>query len=251
KSYTCKSMETRGHKVLFVCPTNKLANNYKEHGCTINRFFGIGLTESTKLAKFDDSGYDTIVFDEIFFCSVRNLARIKRYCESNPDKIVVATGDTDQLECIDCITNQNNYDKYYNKCVDMIFPVGMLLKENKRLKSKKDKGTLKRFKQDIFDESIPVSNTIRKYFNTVKDINTEYNLAYKNSTCHTVSEEVRAKLLKKSQPYEVGEKLVCRSWFKVKKKLVFNVNSEYEIAAIDGDMITLSNATSLPVNLIK
>ena len=138
KSYTCKSMETRGHKVLFVCPTNKLANNYKEHGCTINKLFGIGLTESTKLAKFDDNGYD-IVFDEILFCSVRNLARIKRYCESNPDKIVVATGDTDQLECIDCITNQNNYDEYSNKCVDMIFPVGMFLKENKRLKNKKDK----------------------------------------------------------------------------------------------------------------
>ena len=92
KSYTCKSMETRGHKVLFVCPTNKLANNYKEDGCTINKFFGIGLTEDTKMAKFDDSGYDAIVFDEIFFCSVRNLARIKRYCESNPEKIVVAKG---------------------------------------------------------------------------------------------------------------------------------------------------------------
>ncbi|MFM7988969.1 MAG: hypothetical protein ACKPKO_57615, partial [Candidatus Fonsibacter sp.] len=127
-------------------------------------FFGIGLTESTKLAKFDDSGYDTIVFDEIFFCTVRNPARIKRYCESNPDKIVVATGDTGQLECIYCITNQNNDDEYYNKCVDMIFPVGMFLKENKRLKSKKDKDTLKRFKRDIFDESIPVSQTIGKYF---------------------------------------------------------------------------------------
>ena len=45
------------------------------------------------MAKFDDIGYDTIVFDEIFFCSVRDLARIKRSCESNPDKIVVATGD--------------------------------------------------------------------------------------------------------------------------------------------------------------
>ena len=106
KGYTFKSMETRGHKVLFVCPTNKLANNYKEHGCTINKFFGNGLTEDTNIAKFDDSGYDTIVFDKICFCSVRNLARIKRYCESNPDKIVVATGDTNQLECIDCITNQ-------------------------------------------------------------------------------------------------------------------------------------------------
>ncbi|MFM7982707.1 MAG: hypothetical protein ACKPKO_25630, partial [Candidatus Fonsibacter sp.] len=113
---------------------------YKEHGCTINKIFGVGMTEGTNMAKFDDSGYDTIVFDEIFFCSVRNLARIKRYCESNPDNIVVATGVTDQLECIDCITKHNDYDEDYNKCVDMIFPVGMILRENKRLKSKEDKG---------------------------------------------------------------------------------------------------------------
>ncbi|MFM7990158.1 MAG: hypothetical protein ACKPKO_63665, partial [Candidatus Fonsibacter sp.] len=78
----------------------------------------------------------------------------------------------------------------------------------------------------------------------------KYNLAYTNSTCHTVSEEVRAKLLNKSQPYEVGETLVCRSWFKVQKQ-VFNVNYEYEITAVEGDMITLSNSTSLPVSLIK
>ena len=123
KGYTCKFIETRGPKVLFVCPTNKLASNYKADGCTINKFFGIGLTEDTKMAKFDDSGCVMIVFDEIFFCSVRNLARIKRYCESNPDKIVVATGDTNQLECIDCITNQNDYDEYYSRCVDMIFPI--------------------------------------------------------------------------------------------------------------------------------
>ena len=125
KSYTCKSMERMGHNVLFACPTNKLASNYKEDGCTINKFFGIGLTEDPNMAKFHDNGYDTIVCDKIFICSVRNLARIKRYCESNPDNIVVAAmGDT----CIDCITNPNDYDAYYNKCVDMLFPVGIFFR---------------------------------------------------------------------------------------------------------------------------
>ena len=33
----------------------------------------------------------------------------------------------------------------------MIFLLGMLFRENKRLKSKKDKETLERFKRDIFD----------------------------------------------------------------------------------------------------
>ena len=100
----------------------------------------------------------------------------------------------------------------------MIFPVGMFLRENKRLKSKKDKDTLKRFKRGIFDDGIPVSQTIAKYFTTVKDINTKYNLAYTNTTCQTVSEEVRAKLLNKSEPHATRETLVCRSWFKAGSK---------------------------------
>ena len=49
----------------------------------------------------------------------------------------------------------------------MIFPVGMFFRENKRLKSKKDKETLAQFKRDIFDNTIPVSTTIGKYFKTV------------------------------------------------------------------------------------
>ena len=32
KSYACKEMEKLGHKLLFVCPTNKLAQINKEHG---------------------------------------------------------------------------------------------------------------------------------------------------------------------------------------------------------------------------
>ena len=97
KSYTCMSMKRMGHKVLCVCPTNRLANNYKEHGCTLNKFFGLGLTQGANMAKFDDTVYDTIIFYETFFCSVSSLVRIKRYGESNPDNIVITTGDTHQL----------------------------------------------------------------------------------------------------------------------------------------------------------
>jgi len=56
--------------------------------------------------------------------------------------------------------------------VDMIFPVGMFFRENKRLKSKQYKYTLDIFKQDTFDDNIPVSQTISIYFKTVKDIKT-------------------------------------------------------------------------------
>ena len=250
KSYACKQMEQRGHKVLFVCPTNKLASNYGENGCTINRFFSIGMTEESKMARFDDSVYDTIVFDEIFFSSVRKLARIKRYCEANPDKIVIATGDTNQLECIDCITNQHDYDTYYNRCVDLIFPDCVHLKENKRLKTEKDRLTLKHFKQDIFDERIPIETTVKKYFKLCKKLETTYNVAYKNVTCEQVSQEVRSELLRSEGEYAKGEILVCRSYFKVKKQ-VFNVNYEYKITDVQPTFLTLSNSFQVPIDVAR
>ena len=103
KSFACKAMEARGHKVLFVCPTNKLAQNNLENGVTLNTFFAVGMTDDAtqRMSKFDDSAYDVIVFDEIYFANVQMLAKIKRYTENNPNKIILATGDTDQLETID------------------------------------------------------------------------------------------------------------------------------------------------------
>ena len=84
-------------------------------------FFGIGLTEESKVTWFDDTNYDTVVFDEIFFYSIRRLARIKKYCDDNPEKIVIATGDTKQLKAIDVISIQLDYDTYADYCVDSIF----------------------------------------------------------------------------------------------------------------------------------
>lgn len=250
KSYACKQMEQRGHKVLFVCPTNKLASNYGESGCTINRFFSIGMTEDSKMAKFDDSPFDTIVFDEIFFSCVRKLAKIKRYCEERPEKIVIATGDTNQLECIDCITNQHDYDTYYNRCVDMIFPDSMHFKENKRLKTKKDKEILRQFKRDIFDETISTETTVRRYFKLTKALETTHNVAYRNATCEQVSKRVRAELLKKQEEYCVGEVLVCRSYFKIKKQ-VFNVNYEYKITEVAPTALTLNTNLHVPIDVVR
>ena len=56
KSSACKAMEKRGHKVLFVRQTNKLAQNNNENGVTLNTCFGVGTTEDAtqKMAKFYD-----------------------------------------------------------------------------------------------------------------------------------------------------------------------------------------------------
>ncbi len=56
--------------------------------------------------KFDDSAYDSMVFDEIYFGDIQKMARIKNYCDANPGKIIIATGDTSQLQPINELSNQ-------------------------------------------------------------------------------------------------------------------------------------------------
>jgi hypothetical protein len=162
KPYSCEALENRGHKVFFVCPTNKLAQNSRENGTTLNQFFSVAMTETQKMSRFDDSPYAVIVFDEMCFASVRKSARI-RYAEQHPENIIVATGDTDQLECIDLVSDQLDYDTYMNHCVDTIFPNTIKLTENTRLTNEQDKLILKQFKADTCNSDISVLTTSAKY----------------------------------------------------------------------------------------
>ena len=73
------------------------------------------------MTKFDDSGFDTIVFDEIYMSDLQKLTRIKKYCDENPDTIIIATGDTSQLEPINSLSNQFDYDYYSDHCINQIF----------------------------------------------------------------------------------------------------------------------------------
>ena len=68
--------------------------------------FGIGIDESEKIKAFDDTEFNVIVFDEIYLNDVRKLSKIKNYCRDNPDKIIIATGDTCQNEPVTKLTNQ-------------------------------------------------------------------------------------------------------------------------------------------------
>ena len=210
KSYSCESLTKRGYNILFVCPTNVLMDKYENNhntkitGVTLNKFFGFGLTENTKITKFDDSDYQVIVFDEIFFYTPSILARIKKYCVENDSKIIIATGDTDQLEPVGQISNNLNYDSYMNQCINIIFENLMQFKENKRLKTKEDKDKLKKIKEELFNNSIPKEKTIRKYFPFVQKVSTDKIVAYKNSTCAEVGKLVR-KRQKKTSEYEARD----------------------------------------------
>jgi hypothetical protein len=116
------------------------------------------------MKKFDDSPFDVIVFDEIFLNNIRMLAKIKKYAEDNPDKIVCATGDTTQNKPVEVWSDIIDHKEYAKHCISVIFPNQINLTENKRLKEEADKLKLKHLKEDMFNEAIPPKTTINKYF---------------------------------------------------------------------------------------
>ena len=92
-------------------------------------------------------------------------------------------------------------------------------------------------------------------FKFTKDISkSNKNIAYLNKTCSNVAEKIRKKLNKTSE-YEVGEKLICRKWFKVNKDS-FYVNFEYTIVNIENNNITIFDQSTeteyvLPIGKIR
>ena len=152
KSYICQKMRDKGHTVLFVCPTNRLLQEFGGDAITINKFFGISFG-NVVLEKFDCSGYDVIVFDEIYFSGLNVYWKIEIFVEDNKGKkIIIATGDTKQLKAVQELTNTKDYETYVDEIIDNIFEYNILLKECKRLNTQEDKDKLFNIKQDIFYE---------------------------------------------------------------------------------------------------
>ena len=86
------------------------------------------------MERFDDKPYDCIVFDEIFMCDIQTLTRIKNYCQNNPNKIIVGTGDCNQLPPVNFCLNQVEYKSYYEECLNIILPNEIYFNIPKRVK---------------------------------------------------------------------------------------------------------------------
>ena len=141
KSYICKHLQSRGYNVLFVVPTNNLKQECGVEAMTINNFFGISYGDE-RLEKFDYSNFDVIVFDEIYFHNPAKWVLIWDFCLNNPDKIVVATGDTKQLKKPEKVSDKFKFEDYANHCIDLIFENNIILYECKRLKNEEDRQKL-------------------------------------------------------------------------------------------------------------
>ena len=75
------------------------------------------------------------------------------------------------MKPIEKYTNTKLYKEYADECINQIFPFEVYFKINTtRLESEEDKLKLEQFKEDIFDETIDVITTIKKYFPFTQDI---------------------------------------------------------------------------------
>ena len=122
KSYIGEYFRKLGYKVLFVVPPNNLGQNCDCYDITVNKFFSIAINEDERLPAFNFSPYDAIVFDEIYFNPLPIYARINRFVKQNlNNKIIIATGDTDQLPTIQPLSNTRPFQEYADKCIKIIF----------------------------------------------------------------------------------------------------------------------------------
>jgi hypothetical protein len=126
KSYICEGMVDLGYNVICICPTNKLVQKYqaandKTTSATINKFLNINIGKD-KMKSFDYSGFDVFVVDEIYCNDMHVLKRIKKLIDNNKDKIIIATGDSEQLKPVNDITNQDiDYDEYMDSIMSQLF----------------------------------------------------------------------------------------------------------------------------------
>ena len=240
KSYTCKHMN-RNYKVLFVVHSNELGQQCGCEWATINKFFSISFGDE-RLTKFDYSVYDVIVFDEIYFHNVGKWALIWDFCKNNPDKIIVATGDTNQLKNPERVSNVMSFEKYANHCINLIFENNIMLYECKRLKTEEDRHKLRDVKRMIF-EGTPFREIIDNYFKWTDKIEMyDTNIAYTNNTCKMVSSKIR-EMKNITEEYVIGEKVIYRKYIKT-MGTKFNVNFEFRISNIVGDIVVLQNVAT-------
>ena len=85
------------------------------------------------------------------------------FCLNNPDKIVVATGDTRQLKNPESVSNVFEFEAFANHCIDLMFKNNIMLYECKRLKTDEDRRKLYDFKEMIFNQKVAIIDLIKKH----------------------------------------------------------------------------------------
>ena len=195
KSYTGEYFKKLGYNALFVVGTNQLSQEKECEAITLNKFFSVPMEKGEELPIFDHSPFNVIVFDEVYMSSMYMLNKIRLFVKNNPDKIIIATGDTKQLPPIEDMTNCQNKEAYSNHCLDVIFKHHIFLEISKRVKDEDNRRTLNDMYDDFWVHRLGLNELIKKYFKTTSDVMAStYNIAYTNKRCMDVSKTVRQRL---------------------------------------------------------
>ena len=232
-----QSVKNFGKKTLFILPENTLCRDIKKDGfdsITFSKLFGLYADDielkNRKEVNVDD--YEVICFDEIAKHSIDRLKRISEFIKNNPEKWIFGAGDCNQINPIG-FTGKSSY---LDKCINIMFPKQILLKEIKRTKNEEDKKKIKGIYDDIFINNLSVKEICSKYElnteNNYLNVKTTSNLAYFNKRCFSVSMFVHDKILKLKDKYMVGQEVVCRQYYKV-KGITLMTNYTYRVHDID------------------
>lgn len=246
----------KGHKILFVTPFNKLAQELrkdKHNAETLNMTLGFYADgkEYANIKKLDISQYDCICFDEIKMYCPKRLNKIRNFMLNHPDKKFFGTGDSNQLQPMNF--NSNNVpdtSEYLINCLNQMFPNQITLEINKRLKSEEDRNKLKQLKEEIFKNPKNIINILKKHnFNfctSMKDVKTTENICYFNYRTNIVNNHVHTNLIKKPKKYvQIGKtnywpglELVCKERYTAKNVKLY-VNYIYKIKSINDKVFSI------------
>ena len=96
-----------------------------------------------------------------------------------------------------------------DKCLNITFKYNIFLKICKRV-GEEDRKRLNEIYDDLWVRQMPIKEWIMKHFQLTNDVmNSDHNIAYTNTRCQAVSNEIRKRLGKKDK-YEIDEVMICR-----------------------------------------
>ena len=122
KSESCKKyIKNNNLNGLFVINNNNLGIEISKDGFTyITPHLLLGLqiegqeTENKYTKNINLEEYDVIVFEEIFFNDLNILLKLYELMENNKDKIFLANGDSEQLECKEDVIDSDKKSEFVN-----------------------------------------------------------------------------------------------------------------------------------------
>ena len=120
------------------------------------------IEKGDELPEYDHSLYNVIVFDEVYMASMYMLNKIRLFCLNNPDKILIATGDTKHLPPIEDTTNCQDKEVYANQCLDTIFKHSIFSEISKQIKGEDNRKIVNDMYDDLGVNKLPLEELMKK-----------------------------------------------------------------------------------------